>query len=367
MRRIALLLLAGLAGCATVNPGATIPPPAGGPPLRPVPLAALPGWSTDNTATALATFVSACDTIIHMPADQSLGGIGLARSAAGQAGSLLNACTAARAVPPADPAAARRYFTLYFAAYRIETSAMITGYFEPQYAGSKNPRPGFKVPLYAQPHDATLQSLTRAEIDHNALYRRAPVTAYVATQIDAFMLQTEGAGRILLPNGETLRVGFDGQTTAPFTPIGRLLVQQGDLAAGDVSFQSIAAWLQDHPDQAVTEMEQNQRYVFLKPLGALPEDQGAPGALGVPLQAGRTVAVDTAIIPLGLPVYIATTDPLTQRPIDRLTIAADAGEGIKGAAADLFFGAGPTAETTAGHMHQPGTLYLLLPRPAATS
>jgi membrane-bound lytic murein transglycosylase A len=114
-------------------------------------------------------------------------------------------------------------------------------------------------------------------------------------------------------------------------------------------------------------MEQNQRYVFLKPLGSLPDDEGAPGTLGVPLQAGRTIAVDKSVIPLGLPVYLATTNPVTGQPIERLTIAADSGEGIHGAGADLFFGAGPTAENTAGRMHQSGTLYLLLPRPSPTS
>jgi membrane-bound lytic murein transglycosylase A len=367
MRLPVFLLLAALTGCAETAQTEIPAQPAGAPAISTIPLASLPGWTTDNTADALTAFVSACGAIIHLPADQALGGIGLARDMAGQAGDLLNACTAARAVQPGDPAAARQFFTLYFAAYRLDQPATVTGYFEPEYRGSKNPRPGFKIPLYAEPHDPTLEDLTRADIDHNALYRKAPVTAYVATPIDAFMLQTEGAGRILLPNGDTLRVGFDGQTTAPFTPIGRLLVDQGQLPANDISFQSIAAWLRDHPDQAVAEMEQNQRYVFLKPLGGLPDDEGAPGTLGVPLLAGRTVAVDRRVIPLGLPVYLATTNPVTGQPIDRLTVAADSGEGIQGADADLFFGAGPTAETTAGRMHQAGTLYLLLPRPTPTS
>jgi membrane-bound lytic murein transglycosylase A len=367
MRLAGLLLLASLAGCAETVETSVPPQPAGAPPISTIPLASLPGWTQDNAAAALTAFVSACGAIIHLPADQSLGGIGIAHDMAGQAGDLLNACQAARAVLPGDQAAARQFFNLYFAAYRLDQPATITGYFEPEYPGTKNSRPGFKIPLYAEPADPALQTLTRADIDHNALYRKAPVTAYVATPVDAFMLQTEGSGRILLPNGETLRVGFDGQTTAPFTPIGRLLVNQGQLQAGDVSFQSISNWLQNHPDEAVAEMEQNKRYVFLKPLGNLPDDEGAPGTLGVPLQAGRTVAVDRSVIPLGLPVYLATTNPVTGQPIDRLTVAVDSGEGIKGAGADLFFGAGPTAEDTAGRMHQAGTLYLLLPRPSPTS
>ena len=114
-------------------------------------------------------------------------------------------------------------------------------------------------------------------------------------------------------------------------------------------------------------MEQNPRYVFMRPLGPLPDDQGAPGALGVPVTAGRTLAVDEADIPLGTPVYVATSDPVTNAPIDRLTVAQDTGGGIHGAqAADLFFGAGPQAEEVAGRMQQPGTLYLLLPKPGPT-
>ena len=182
------------------------------------------------------------------------------------------------------------------------------------------------------------------------------------------MLQIQGAGRILLPDGNTLRVGFDGQNGQPYTPIGRILVADGDLAANDVSFQSISAWLKANPGQARAIMEQNARYVYLKPLGGLPENEGAPGALGVPLTAGRSLAVDSAVIPLGMPVFVATTDPVTHMPLNRLTVAQDTGGGIHGAAAaDMFFGAGPQAEATAGVMQQPGTLYLLIPRPSPTS
>ncbi len=182
------------------------------------------------------------------------------------------------------------------------------------------------------------------------------------------MLQIQGAGRILLPDGNTLRVGFDGQNGQPYTPIGRILVADGDLAANNVSFQSISAWLKANPGQARAIMEQNARYVYLKPLGGLPENEGAPGALGVPLTAGRSLAVDSAVIPLGMPVFVATTDPVTHTPLNRLTVAQDTGGGIHGAAAaDLFFGAGPQAEATAGVMQQPGTLYLLTPRPSPTS
>jgi membrane-bound lytic murein transglycosylase A len=355
-----------LAGC--VKPPAPMSQPPGAAEVAPVAIGALPGWSADNTTAALDAFIRGCKAIAVMPADQSLGGIGLDQQTAGQAGLWQNACTGAEAVPPGDDAAAKAFFAANFVAYQITQTATITGYFEPEYAGSKNPAPEFKVPLYAKPADPDLADLPRSAIDDGALNRQTPVTAYVSDPVDAFMLQIQGSGRIVLPNGNILRVGFDGQNGQPYMPIGRIMVADGDLAPGDVSFQTISAWLKAHPDQAPALMEQNPCYVYLRPLGALPDDLGAPGTLGVPLTAGRSLAVDKSEIPLGTPVYIATTDPVTGAPMDRLTIAQDTGGGIHGAAAaDLFAGAGPQAEAMAGSMRQPGQLFLLLPRPAPNS
>jgi len=367
MRLLWLLLLLALPGCVPPSPVTAVNNFPGAPLINSVPINTLPGWAADNTAAALAAFVQSCKAIALMPPDHSLGGDGIAQQAAGQAGLWLNACNGARDVAPGDPTAAKQYFEAYFTAYAITGPARITGYFEPQYPGSKNPAPGFHVPLYAKPADPDLANLTRAAIDHGALNRKTPVTAYVASPVDAFILQTYGAGRILLQNGTTLRVGFDGQSDQPYTPIGRILVEDGYLDANNVNVETISDWLTAHSAQAKSIMEQNARYVYLHPLGPLPDDEGAPGSLGVPLTAGRSLAVDTTVIPLGAPVFIMTTDPVTGAPIDRLTIAQDTGGDLNGANADLFFGAGPDAEATAGNMRQPGTVIILLPRPAATS
>jgi len=361
-----VLCLFALTGCVPPQAGGSMLNLPGAPPGNAVSFSDLPGWSTDNTSGALEAFVTGCKAVTTMPPDQSLGGSGLAQSAGGQAGQWAGVCAAAKALPPNDDTAARQFFESYFVPYAVSGQALITGYFEPEFPGSKNLAPGYKVPLYAKPADDTLASLPRTAIDAGALYRKTPVTAYLADPVDAFMLQIQGSGRILLPNGKTLRVGFDGQNGQPYTPIGRVLVQQGDLSTDDVSYQSISAWLKAHPGEAKGIMEQNARYVFIKPLGYLPDDEGAPGSLGVPLTAGRSLAVDKSIIPLSTPVFIATTDPITQSSLDRLTIAQDTGGGIQGPdRADIFFGAGPDAETTAGSMRQPGQLFVLLPKPAA--
>jgi membrane-bound lytic murein transglycosylase A len=366
MRRLLTLLpILSITACVPQAPSSPLQSLPGAPPGQITSLSSLPGWSQDDPTAALKAFVLGCKAILQMPADTDLGGSGLAQSAGGQAGLWQTACTAAKAITPNDTMAARYFFETDFTAYALPDQALITGYFEPEYPGAKNPGPGYTVPLYAKPADPDLAALPRAAIDNGALTRKSPVTAYLSNPVDAFMLQIQGSGRILLANGKTLRVGFDGQNGQPYTPIGRLLVQQGDIAADQVSFQSISSWLKANPGQAQAIMEQNANYVFLHPLGPLPDDEGAPGALGVPLTAGRSLAVDKSIIPLGTPVFVATTDPVTNSPLTRLTIAQDTGGGITGATkADLFFGAGPDAETTAGIMREPGQLYVLLPNPA---
>jgi len=365
-RLLAAAVALALAGCAVPQPATILPSVAGAPPLAALPVTALPGWQADNTAAALTAFIRGCRVILTMPADQALGGIGLPQQTAGQAGLWQNACNGAADVSPLNDITARHFFEAFFAVYQIEQPAQITGYFEPEYPGAKNLTSGYRFPLYAKPADPELAALPRAAIDRGALIRKAPVTAYLSSPVDAFMLQTQGAGRVRLPSGKILRVGFDGQSAQPYTPIGRILVANGALSSGDVSFESIEAWLKDNPAQANEIMEQNARYVFLRPLGPLPDDEGAPGALGVPITAGRSIAIDPATIPLGTPVYIATTNPVTNTSLNRLTVAQDTG-GVHGAAADLFFGAGPEAEATAGRMMQQGTLFLLLPRPTPNS
>lgn len=366
MRRlIALAAVLALSACVTQQVPLT---GANAPPGREVPVSSLPGWQQDNISAALASFVTSCKAIQLMPPDSSLGGSGLAQARAGQAGLWQPACAAAEAIAPNDATAARQFFQSWFDAYAIPGQALVTGYFEPEVPGSKNRRPGYDVPLYAKPAVASLANLPRAAIDDGALYRKAPVTAYVTSPVDAFMLQIQGSGRIVLPDGNILRVGFDGQNGQPYTPIGRILVQMGALKPDDVSYQSISAWLKANPGEARSIMEQNARYVFMRPLGALPPDEGAPGTLGVPLTAERSTAVDRSIIPLGAPLFVATTDPITGTPLNLLTITQDTGGGIHGPSrADIFFGTGPDAEQIAGSMRQPGTLYLLLPRTQSAS
>lgn len=359
MRRlVALLSVLALSACAL--------PPMTGPDAPPGPsraLADLPGWQQTDAAAALASFVVSCKALMLMPPDTALGGTGLMYDRAGQAGLWEGACAAAETVPPGNQIAARQFFQNAFAVYEISGPALITGYFEPEVLGSKNERPGYRVPLYAKPALAALADLPREAIDNGALYRRTPVTAYVSNPVDAYMLQVQGAGRIILPNGRVLSVGFNGDNGQPYTPIGGILVSQGALTSNNLSYQSISAWLKANPAQARAIMEQNANYVYLRPLGYLPDNEGPPGALGVPLTPGHSIAVDRKALPLGAPLFVVTTNPVTNAPLDALAIAQDTGAGLTGPnQADIFFGAGAEAEQIAGAMHQSGKLYILLPR-----
>ncbi len=379
------IMLFGLAGCA-IKPATTAAGP-GSASLTPVAFKALPGWGPATAAAGLPGFVRSCRAIAVMPEDQSLGGDGVAGSLGGKAGLWRGVCAAARAVPPDDAGAAQKFFQTYFVPYQAGGSARISGYYEPVYAGSEVKLPGYDVPLYAKPRDLVAANLagfhdstgkqrivgrlrygklvpyySRARIETGAISHQAHVVAWLRDPVDAYMAEVQGAARLRLPDGTLIDLGFDGTNGRAYTPIGKLMVKQGDLAANDVSIQSISAWLRAHPAEAQGVMNANRNYVFFKRLHDVPDGLGAPGALGVPLTPEGSIAVDQKAIPLGAPVFVAT------KTFDRLTTAQDIDVGAKGAAAaQIFFGIGRNAAQMAGSTDEAGSLFVLLPRPIQQS
>jgi membrane-bound lytic murein transglycosylase A len=380
-----------LTGCAGLNTTEQHAPMG----LQPVAFSDLPGWGSDQPAAALVAFVASCDRIQYFPPDQSVGGSGEAARRGGKAGDWGPACAAAKDVPPADDAAARSFFQTRFQPYRVTqagaATALVTGYFEPEVAGDIHQEGPYQTPLLGLPPDLVtfdlglfdtaqagvtvvgrLQSqqivpyYDRFEIENGALDPGNLAIAWVADPVDAYFLQVEGSGRINLPDGSVMRVTYAGKNGRPYVPIGRVMVQQKLLAAQDVTEQSIRGWLEAHPDRARAIMDQNPSYVFFRTAPQLSAGQGPPGALGVSLTPGRSIAVDDAYLPLGAPVWLDTTDPVSHAPLQRLTVAQDLGSAITGPLrADLFFGTGPQAETAAGAMDAAGELYVLLPLPTA--
>ncbi|MDX1402466.1 MAG: MltA domain-containing protein, partial [Kiloniellales bacterium] len=165
--------------------------------------------------------------------------------------------------------------------------------------------------------------------------------------------------RVKLPDGSYVRVGFAGSNGRPFTAIGRYLLDEGLVSGEEASAQGIRAWLKANPEKAREVMNLNARYIFFREI----DGDGPIGAFSVPLTAGRSLAVDPAFLPLGVPLFLDTTWPVRNDPLRRLVVAQDTGSAIKGPVrGDLFWGFGEEALEVAGRMKQRGRYYLLLPR-----
>jgi membrane-bound lytic murein transglycosylase A len=181
--------------------------------------------------------------------------------------------------------------------------------------------------------------------------------------VEAFFLHVQGSGRVRLNNGDVVRVGFAGTNERTYVSIGKAMVDAGIMTKEEASLQSIRAYLQAHPEEIDSWLQRNPRYVFFKEQSGADENAGPVGALNVPLTAGRSIAVDPAFVPLGVPVWLDTTRPVTNAPLRRLVAAQDKGGAIKGAARiDLFWGAGDEAEAMAGPMRQQGAYWVIVPR-----
>lgn len=374
LRPLAAIFVALLAGCATqtVDNTGTIPgppptwtvPPGSGPALTPITFAQIPGWNTDHTADALATFIAGCARMTG----RSLGGQGQAAALGGASRQWQAACAAAAQTPPSDTEA-RAFFEAMMQPYGVSSDGtaegLFTGYYEPEAMGSRTPGGRFRTPIYRRPPGLVSGKpfLARAEIARGALANKHLELLWLADPIDAFFLEIQGSGRVLLPDGSTVRLNYDGQNGRGYVPIGRVLVDRGEMTLPQVSMQSIRAWLETHPDQARNVMDQNPSYVFFRETNGVSADTGAPGALGVPLSPMRSIAVDKGFIPLGAPVWINTRDALDGSPFRHLMVAQDLGGAIRGPIrADIFFGWGKDATERAGRMRQQGTEIVLLPR-----
>jgi membrane-bound lytic murein transglycosylase A len=177
---------------------------------------------------------------------------------------------------------------------------------------------------------------------------------------------------VQLAEGGTMRIGYADQNGHPFRSVARVLIDRGELTLGEASMQGIRAWGQRHPDALPQLLDENPSYVFFREVpapapGSLEASIDGPiGSLGVPLLARRTIAVDPRVIPLGAPVFLSTTEPLSDAPLQRLVMAQDTGGAIRGPIrADFFWGFGDGAGMQAGRMRQQGRMWLLWPNGAA--
>jgi len=398
-RLAATLLAAILAGCVTMRPPIPPPPPPPAPIVIPLRLDAarfseLEGWAQSDSRAALQAFQRSCGALSRKPDDSALGGVNYA----GSAGEWRAACSAAASLSATSPESARGFFEAEFVPYRLSQGSspgLFTGYYEPQLRGSRTRQGAYQTPLYGVPADLVNVDLglfrdalkgqrivgrvtngrlipypARSEIEGAGLSQSMPLF-YVDDPVDAFFLQIQGSGRVVLDDGSVVRAAYGAQNGQPYTAIGAVLIQRGELKREEVSLQSIRAWLAQHPSEAQQLMNANASFVFFteQPIGdpAL----GATGAQGVALTPEASLAVDLTLHPLGVPVWLEATapDPDAAKPdrkLDRLLIMQDTGGAIRGAIrGDVYWGFGADAASIAGHMRSEGRLSVLLPKSVA--
>ena len=348
---------------APATPGVTTAAKAGlapGPSIRSLPI------SQTQAARALVAFRLSCPSL-QRRADSS----GLTQGADWQP-----ACAAAATVGQGD---ARIFFAQWFEAVQVgDGKAFATGYYEPEIAGSLDRRSGYEVPIYGRPDNlidvdlglfsADLKGrkirgridgtnfvpyFDRTAIEAGALDGHARIIAWAADPVELFFLQIQGSGRLKLPNGRVIRIGYDSQNGRDYTGIGALMKQRGLLGPGQTSMQGIVQWLHDHPREGEAIMRENKSFVFFRELDGPPL-----GALGLAVTAGVSVAADPRFVPLGAPVFLS----MDRTDATGLWIAQDTGGAIRGSNRfDTYWGAGNAARATAGGMAAHGTAFVLLP------
>ena len=364
-------------------PPALIPTPAlAYPTLKPADWSTVAFWQDDAVSEAWPALLQSCSTLKKQSAWQAV-------------------CNDAATLATPDDATVRAFFEQRFQPYQAtqedgSAEGLITGYYEPLLKGDRVRSERARFPLYAVPDDLIAVDLasiypelknlrlrgrlvgnkvvpypTRKEIEAPAAngnsFRGKPI-AWAEDPVDLFFLQIQGSGRIELPDGSYLRVGYADQNGHPYQSIGKLLVERGELKLEQASMQGIKDWGAKNPDKLPELLASNPSFVFFRELpNGLP---GPLGSLGVPLTGGRSIAVDPRFIPLGAPVFLATTQPNSPLPLNRLVMAQDTGGAIRGGVrADFFWGFGVEAGELAGRMKQRGRLWVLLPKdyPLATA
>ena len=306
------------------------------------------------------------------------------------------ACEAAEEMQKPTTWAIRQYLKQYFNVYQTTNSdgtetGLITGYYQPLLKGSRVKSSTYRYPLYAKPDDLLTVELgsvypelaskrvrgrvvsnkvvpyySRAEIESDPSPLQGKEFLWIDDIIDVFFLQVQGSGIVQLDNGDRVHVGYADQNGMNYQSIGRVLIDKGELAPNKASMQDIKAWARSHLDKLRDLLNSNPSYVFFRelPMG-LP---GPLGALGVPLTAERSVAIDQRYVPLGAPVFLSSTYPNTNKPLQRLMVAQDTGGAIKGGVrADFYWGAGNEAGKQAGSMKQSGKIWVLLPKSISTN
>jgi membrane-bound lytic murein transglycosylase A len=342
--------------------------------LRVVTFDQLPGWGEDDLTQVWPAFLASCEVMIRRPGWQEV-------------------CADARQLSVVDSAGLRNFFESRFLPHQVRNtdgsvSGTVTGYYEPLLRGSRTRGGSFQTPLYRPPIDLLTVDLgsvypelknmrlrgrlsgnkvvpyfTRAELMQKGLASGTELV-WVDNPVDAFFLQVQGSGRVTLEESkETIRMAYADQNGHPYKSIGRYLIERGDLKLEQASMQGIKAWAAANPHRLQELLNANPSFVFFKEEKIIDPGKGPRGALGVPLTAQRSIAIDPQFIALGAPVFLSTTRPNSDSPMRQLMMAQDTGGAIRNPVrADFFWGFGDEAGELAGKMKQAGQMWVLLPK-----
>lgn len=301
----------------------------------------LDGWAEDDPRDALTAFLDTCD-LLKDPTWRPL--CALAADAGGSAES------------------ARAYFELFYRPVLVGSPpALFTGYYEPVLDGSTTRTSRYRYPIYARPpelRDGTVYH-SRSQIEAGAISGRGLEIAWLDDPVEVFFLHIQGSGRIRLPDGRMMRVGYAGKNGHAYRSVGKEMVRRGTHTPDQVSAQSIRSWVRNNPGPGHAMLDHNPSYVFFRRLPDLAAHKGPIGAMGRSITGMRSLAIDPRFNPLGAPIWIEKDG---RRPLRRLMVAQDTGGAIKGAQrADIFFGTGAEAGEEAGTVKDGGRMLLLLP------
>jgi membrane-bound lytic murein transglycosylase A len=330
----------------------------------------IPGWEDDNLAEALAAFQRSCSALKYRDEWKDVCG---------------------RAVAVGDePDSMRRFFEDNFRPWQLQNAdgsreGIITGYYVPDIDARRAPDETYRHPILSRPEDMLSIDLTsvypelgkyrlrgrieggrvvpywdRAAIEADPQRLEAEPLFWVRDPVELFFLHIQGSGRVNLGDGSKVMINYADQNGHPYRSIGKLLLERNEMTRAQMSMQNIARWGEENPDKIDNLLNENPSYVFFTPQ---PMDVPTPpGAQGVPLTPGRSLAVDRGYIPLGAPVFIDTRWPREDKPLQRLMVAQDTGGAIKGRIrGDFFWGVGDEAGWHAGAMKYPGRMWMLLP------
>jgi membrane-bound lytic murein transglycosylase A len=378
LRVLILVPVLALAACVThkrVSPEVT--PTAH---FEAVKFSKLPGWRGDDLLAAWPALVSSCSVMGRRAEWQSF-------------------CGAVVASSPGDAAFVRAFLEQHLQPYKVwrvtghqrEKTGLVTGYFEPLIHGSRVRSAQYATPLYRRPDDLLIVDLSsvipelkgkrvRGRLEGNKVVpyysrgqtREAPGLAgheivWIDNALDAFLLEVQGSGRVQLDTGETIRLQYEDQNGHPYRSIGRYLADRGVMTIDQVNMPAIRNWLAANPGRVNEVLDSNPSVVFFNESPLADPNVGPKGAQGLPLTAGRSIAIDPKFLPLGAPMFLSTTQPGGGNlPLQRLVVAQDTGGAIRGPIrADLFFGFGSEAGAQAGMMKYDGEMWVLWPRGAA--